>query len=394
MCGRAFADFGAPPKLDRKSVVMSQDIYVTRPKMPPLQEFTEYLEDIWETGVLSNSGPYNARFETELERFLKVENLSTFNNGTIALITALRALNIDGEVITTPFSFIATSHALLWNGNTPVFVDIDPATLNLDPNSIEAAITDRTSAILAVHCYGHPADVDAIEEIAKRHDLNVIYDAAHAFGVECHCGSILNHGDASVLSFHATKVFNTFEGGAIVSATPELKAYVDQLKNFGHEGETKVIATGLNGKLSEVNAAFGLVQLKHYSSAIDRRREIDERYRDAFCDVPGVTCLENSESVSNYSYFPILVGPEYPMSRDELNDHMKMHGVHPRRYFYPLIPEFEMYRDLPTAKLEHLPNAYRASREVLCLPIFPDLDDVSVDRIINLICRHSGAVRI
>ncbi len=371
--------------MDAGSMTMSNDIFVTRPSMPPLSEFTEYLEKIWDSGVLSNSGPFHQQLEAELQNFLGVEHISIFNNGTIALMTALRALNVSGEVITTPYSFIATSHAVLWNGNVPVFVDIDPASLNMDPAAIEAAITEKTSAIMPVHCYGHPADVDAIDEIAAKHDLKVVYDAAHAFGVECHCGSVLNHGDASVLSFHATKVFNTFEGGAIVSKTPELKAYVDQLKNFGHAGETKVVATGLNGKVSEVNAAFGLVQLRHVKEALSRRGEIDAQYRASLDGVKGVTCLgDTNESVANFAYFPVLIGAEFPLSRDELYEHMKAHGVHPRRYFYPLIPEFEMYQNLPTARLQLLPNAYRASREILCLPIYPDLSNDSVDRIVAL----------
>lgn len=379
---------GGPFKIsamDAGSMTMSNDIFVTRPSMPPLSEFTEYLEKIWDSGVLSNSGPFHQQLEAELQNFLGVEHISIFNNGTIALMTALRALNVSGEVITTPYSFIATSHAVLWNGNVPVFVDIDPASLNMDPAAIEAAITEKTSAIMPVHCYGHPADIDAIDEIAAKHDLKVIYDAAHAFGVECHCGSVLNHGDASVLSFHATKVFNTFEGGAIVSKTPELKAYVDQLKNFGHAGETKVVATGLNGKVSEVNAAFGLVQLRHVKEALSRRGEIDAQYRASLDGVKGVTCLgDTNESVANFAYFPVLIGAEFPLSRDELYEHMKAHGVHPRRYFYPLIPEFEMYQNLPTARLQLLPNAYRASREILCLPIYPDLSNDSVDRIVAL----------
>ncbi|MEO9895430.1 MAG: DegT/DnrJ/EryC1/StrS family aminotransferase [Paracoccaceae bacterium] len=365
---------------------MTKDIYVTRPSMPPLSEFVEYLEDIWDSGILSNGGPFHQQLEAELQKYLKVENVSIFNNGTIALMTALRALKITGDVITTPFSFIATSHALLWNGNRPVFADIEPNSLNLSPAAIEAAITDRTTAIMPVHCYGNPADVEAIDDIGQRYGLKVIYDAAHAFGVERHDGSVLNFGDASVLSFHATKVFNTFEGGAIICQSPELKKYVDQLKNFGHEGETSVIATGLNGKVSEVNAAFGLVQLRHIDEAIDRRRAIDAKYRAAFADVAGVTCLQDTgQTVGNYSYFPILVGPEFRIDRDALYDHMKAHGVNPRRYFYPLIPEFPMYQDLPSARLQLLPNAYRASREILCLPIYPDLDDASLERIISLV---------
>ncbi len=367
-------------------MTMADDIFVTRPHLPPLEDFEPYLAQIWKSGILSNCGPYHAQLEVELARYLGVPHISLFNNATIALITALQALKITGEVITTPFSFVATSHSLLWNGLTPVFVDVDPVNLNLDPARIEAAITPRTSAILPVHCYGHPADVDAIDAIAKRHNLRVIYDAAHAFGVQCHCGSVLNHGDLSILSFHATKVFNTFEGGAIVSQTLELKQHIDRLKNFGHDGEIRVIEAGINGKMSEINCAFGLLQLKHIDAAIARRAQIDAAYRRGLAGVAGIKCLDDAgESVANYSYFPILVGPEYRLSRDALYDHMKAHGVHPRRYFYPLISEFPMYRDLPSSNRDFLPVAVRGADQILCLPIYPDLDDTPIARIIDLI---------
>lgn len=365
---------------------MTDDIFVTRPFLPPLEEFKPYLDRIWDTGVLTNCGPYHHQLERELCDYLGVPFVSLFNNATIALITALQALRISGEVITTPFSFVATSHSLLWNGITPVFVDVDPANLNLDPSQIEAAITPRTTAIMPVHCYGHPADVDAIDRIARQHGLKVIYDAAHAFGVRDAHGSILNHGDHSILSFHATKVFNTFEGGAIISKTAEEKDYIDKLKNFGHDGEIRVVEAGINGKMSEINCAFGLLQLKYVEGAMARRKEIDAAYRLGLAGTAGIRCLENSgELVANYSYFPILVQPGYRMSRDALYDFMKSNGVHPRRYFYPLITEFPMYQDFPSSNRNLLPVATRAAGEVLCLPIYPDLDDASVQRIISLI---------
>lgn len=365
---------------------MADEIFVTRPFLPPLEEFKPYLDQIWDTGVLTNCGPYHHQLERALCDYLGVPFISLFNNATIALITALQALRISGEVITTPFSFVATSHSLLWNGITPAFVDVDPANLNLDPSQIEAAITPRTTAIMPVHCYGHPADVDAIDRIARQHGLKVIYDAAHAFGVKDAHGSILNHGDHSILSFHATKVFNTFEGGAIISKTAEEKDYIDKLKNFGHDGEIRVVEAGINGKMSEINCAFGLLQLKYVDGAMARRKEIDAAYRRGLAGTSGIKCLEGSgELVANYSYFPILVQPGYRMSRDTLYDYMKSNGVHPRRYFYPLITEFPMYQDFPSSNRNRLPVATTAAGEVLCLPIYPDLDDASVQRIISLI---------
>jgi dTDP-4-amino-4,6-dideoxygalactose transaminase len=366
---------------------MQSDIFVTKPLLPPVEEYKAYLDAIWASGHLTNGGPFHAQLEAALCDYLGVAEISLFNNGTIALLTALQAMRVEGEVITTPFSFVATSHAVLWTKSTPVFVDVDPDTLNLDPQAIEAAITPHTAAILPVHCYGHPADVDAIDAIGKAHGLPVVYDAAHAFGVNCHCGSVLNHGDLSVLSFHATKVFNTFEGGAIVSPTREMKENIDKLKNFGHDGETRVVQPGINGKVSELNAAFGLLQLKYVDAAIARRGEIDRRYRAGLAEVPGILCLPGSgESRSNHAYFPIRVQDGYRMSRDELYHHMKARGVHPRRYFYPLIPEFPMYSGLPSADLSRLPNAVKGASEILCLPIYPDLTNVQIDRVLDLIC--------
>jgi dTDP-4-amino-4,6-dideoxygalactose transaminase len=298
---------------------MADDIFVTRPYLPPLEEFRVLLTQIWESGVLTNSGPYHQKLEAALCKDLRVPHISLFNNATIALIVALRALGIKGEVITTPYSFVATAHAILWTDCTPVFVDVEAESLNLDPAQIEAAITPKTAAILPVHCYGHPADVDAIDAIGTRRGIPVIYDAAHAFGVDCHCGSVLTHGDLSVLSFHATKVFNTFEGGAIVCKTPEMKRYIDQLKNFGHDGEVSVIETGINGKMSEINAAFGLLQLDYVNEAISKRAAIDARYRRELAGIPGLQCLGNTGQMrQNHAYFPIRVKATFPLSRDAL----------------------------------------------------------------------------
>ena len=361
-------------------------IFVTQPSLPPLEDLIPYLEQIWENKVLTNCGPLHQDLEAQLCSHLGVPYISLFANATIALVTALKALNVTGEVITTPFSFVATAHSLLWNNNKPVFVDIDQVTLNINPRQIEAAITSSTTAIMPVHVYGHPCDVDAISAIAKRHSLKVIYDAAHAFGVQCHCGSVLNHGDLSVLSFHATKVFNTFEGGAIVCPDKATKDYIDKLKNFGHNGETSVIEVGINGKMSEFNAALGLLQLKHIDQAIEKRREIDNAYRKHLAGIKGIHCLEGTgEAVANYAYFPILVKREYPLDRDRLYDKLKGSGVHPRRYFYPLISEFPMYRGLASSHRDNLPVAIRAASQVLCLPIYPDLALKRVDEICSLI---------
>jgi dTDP-4-amino-4,6-dideoxygalactose transaminase len=366
----------------------AEPIFVTRPFLPPLGEFTPLLERIWRTRVLTNGGPYHRELEHRLRDHLGVPEIALFNNATTALIVALRALDLSGEVITTPYSFVATSHALLWSGLTPVFVDVDPHTLNLDPAAIEAAITPRTSAILPVHCYGHPCDVEAIDAIGRRHGLKVIYDAAHAFGVRHRGRSVLTFGDLSVLSFHATKVFNTFEGGAVVCADAARKDQIDKLKNFGHDGETCVVDVGMNGKMSELNAALGLVQLNYVDTTLGRRRTIDAAYREGLQGVRGVRCLDDAnDDTANYAYFPILVGPEYPISRDALNEALKRDGVHPRRYFYPLISEFPMYRSLPSARRDLLPVAALAADRVLCLPIYPDLDAAVVARVIARIAN-------
>jgi dTDP-4-amino-4,6-dideoxygalactose transaminase len=364
----------------------NKKIYVTKPLLPPLEEFIPYLEKIWESGVITNNGQFHQELEKELCQYLNVPFISLFNNGTIALLAALQALRITGEVITTPYSFVATSHSLLWNGIKPIFVDIDPITLNMDPSKIEAAITPQTTAIMPVHCYGHPCDVDAIQKIADMYNLKVVYDAAHAFGVKCHCGSVLNHGDLSVLSFHATKVFNTFEGGAIVCSDAKTKQHIDHLKNFGIVDELTVVAPGINGKMSEINAAFGLLQLRHLDQAIQRRMDIDAYYREQLATVNGIQCLGDSEQVTaNYSYFPILVQPDYSMTRDALYEKLKAHNIYARRYFYPLISEFPMYRDLPSAQYGNLPVAIAAAAKILCLPIHPALTQQEIKRVINVI---------
>ena len=363
----------------------AKNIYVTRPFLPPLNELISSLERIWETQVLTNGGPFHQELELELCNYLGVKHISLFTNATIALITALQALKIGGEVITTPFSFVATSHSLLWNNITPVFVDIDRKTLNIDPKKIEAAITPRTTAIMPVHCYGNPCDVDEIGLIAKRNNLKVIYDAAHAFGVKCHCGSVLNHGDLSVLSFHATKVFNTFEGGAIVSPDLETKTQVDYLKNFGHEGEVSVIAAGINGKMSEFNAALGLLQLKYVDGAIAQRQAIAVDYQSRLEGVTGVEIVGPfGQEKANYSYFPILITDEFRMSRDELYESLKSIGIYTRRYFYPLISEFPMYQHLPSSGKANHPVALELSNQILCLPIYPGLES----SVIKSICDY------
>jgi dTDP-4-amino-4,6-dideoxygalactose transaminase len=368
---------------------MSKPIYVTQPYLPPLEEFIPHLQKIWDNRILTNGGPYHQQLEAALCEHLGVSHLSLFTNATIALVTALQALRITGEVITTPYSFVATAHSLLWNNIRPVFVDVDPATVNLDPAKIEAAITPQTTAIMPVHCYGHPCDVEAIQKIADNYNLRVIYDAAHAFGVQDAGGSILRHGDLSVLSFHATKVFNTFEGGAIICPDARTKVRIDQLKNFGHVGEVTVVAPGINGKMSEFNAALGLLQLKYVDQAIAQRREIDALYRQRLQHVKGIRCLGDAgEKVANYAYFPILVEAGYGLSRDGLYQALKDRGIHPRRYFYPLISDFPMYRGLSSAGRDNLPAASVAAQHVLCLPIYPDLPHAVVEEIAQFIAAH------
>ncbi len=359
-------------------------VYVTQPDLPPLAEFLPYLESIWESRVLTNGGPFHQQLEAELAAYLGVAHLSLFCNATLALVTALQALRIGGEVITSPYSFVATAHSLRWNGITPVFVDVDQHTLNMDPARIEAAITPLTTAIMPVHCYGRPCDVESIERIASNYNLKVIYDAAHAFGVQHQGRSVLQHGDLSVLSFHATKVFNTFEGGAIISPDAKTKQHIDHLKNFGFVNETTVVATGINAKMSELNAALGLVQLRHVGRAIERRARIDRLYREALSDLPGLTLLSVAPDTRvNHSYFPVMIDPAFGRSRDEVYEALKLHGIYARRYFYPLISDFPMYRGLASAQAAGLPHASMAAARVLCLPIYPDLADADLFRIVD-----------
>ena len=358
-------------------------IFVTQPFLPPLEEFTPYLEEIWANKILTNSGPFHQRLEDALCNYLGVKYLSLFSNGTLGLIVALQALRITGDVITTPYSFIATAHSLLWHGNKPIFVDVEPETLNLDPAKIEAAITPQTTAIMPVHCYGNPCKVEAIQKIADKYNLRVIYDAAHAFGVQCDYGSLLNHGDLSVLSFHATKVFNTFEGGAIICPDEKTKQRIDRLKNFGFVDETTVMAPGINAKMREVNSAFGLLQLKYVDEVIHRRSEIDASYRHILAGIKGVRCLPQTAKIPNYSYFPILVDSTYPLSRDALYQKLKSHNIFARRYFYPLISDFPMYRGYQSADRSNLQVAADAADKVLCLPIYPNLSDEQI----MLICQ-------
>jgi dTDP-4-amino-4,6-dideoxygalactose transaminase len=361
-------------------------VYVTQPTLPPLEEFIPYLEKIWANKILTNGGPFHQQLEKALCDYLGVKHLALFSNGTLGLVTALQALRVTGEVITTPYSFVATAHSLLWNGIKPVFVDVHPDTLNLDPAKIEAAITPHTTAIMPVHCYGHPCDVQAIQKIADNYNLKVIYDAAHAFGVQDEGGSVLRHGDLSVLSFHATKVFNTFEGGAIICPDAKTKLRIDQLKNFGFVDETTVVAPGINGKMSEINAAFGMLQLQHIDEALAQRKRVDAAYREALRKVRGIRCLQDAgEKVANYSYFPLLVEADYPLSRDALYQKLKDNNIFARRYFYPLITDFSMYRGMPSAHRGNLPVATAAAQKVLCLPIYPALTPQELQRITQLI---------
>jgi dTDP-4-amino-4,6-dideoxygalactose transaminase len=365
---------------------LDKPIYITQPYLPPLEEFMPYLEQIWESKWLTNAGPFHQKFEKALAGYLGVEHLALFANGTLALVTALQALRITGEVITTPYSFVAAAHSLLWNGIKPVFVDIHPKTFNLDPEKIEGAITPQTTAILPVHVYGKPCNVEKIQEIADIYGLKVIYDAAHAFGVHYNNDSLLTHGDLSTMSFHATKVFNTFEGGAIVCSDAKMKKRIDDLKNFGFHDEVTVVAPGINAKMNEVQSAFGLLQLKHVDKAIAKRREIDSQYREQLMGVTGISCPPLPENtIYNHAYFPILIEKEYPLSRDELNDKLRQQGIFTRRYFYPLISDFPMYRGLPSASQSNLPIARKIADHVLCLPIYPDLENKSLTKIISII---------
>lgn len=364
-------------------------ITVTSPLLPNLDEFNEMLKQIWDSKWITNNGQFHQQLEKALAEYLGVPYISLFTNGTLPLITALQALHISGEVITTPYSFVATTHALWWNGIKPVFVDIDPSNCGLDPEKIEAAITPRTTAIMPVHCYGKPCDTERIQAIADKYGLKVIYDAAHAFGVKVNGESILNNGDMSTLSFHATKVYNTLEGGALVVKDAATKQRIDYLKNFGFAGETEVVAPGINSKMDEVRTAYGLLNLKQVDAAIEARHQVAIRYREALRDVKGIRFFDDMPGVRhNYSYFPIFVDAEqYGMTRDELYFKMKENNVLGRRYFYPLISTFSTYRGLESARPENLPVATRIANEVICLPMHHALSEADVDKVIELIVK-------
>lgn len=363
-------------------------ILVTSPLLPDLKDFSQYLEQIWESKWITNNGLFHQQLEKALTEYLGVEYISVFTNGTLPLITALQALGLTkGEVITTPYSFVATSHSIWWNQLTPVFVDIEEETCGMDPAKIEAAITESTVAIMPVHCYGKPCKTKEIDAIAKKHGLKVIYDAAHAFGVEVNGESILNAGDISTLSFHATKVYNTIEGGALVCHSAEMKHQIANLKNFGFRGEVTVEAPGINGKMDEVRAAFGLLNLKQVDAAIESRQKVAKVYRAALREVKGIRFFEDMVGVRhNYSYFPIFVDAEqYGMTRDELYEKMKSANVYGRRYFYPLITAFDPYRDYPSAAPENLPIATKIADQVICLPMHHELSESELYRIVTLI---------
>jgi dTDP-4-amino-4,6-dideoxygalactose transaminase len=366
---------------------MNNQITVTCPLLPDLHEFETRLRTIWNSKWITNNGSFHRELEEALCSYLKVPYISLFTNGTLPLLTALQALRITGEVITTPYSFVATTHSIWWNGCTPVFVDIDPATGNLDPEKIESAITPRTTAIMPVHVYGRPCDTKAIKEIADKYGLRVIYDAAHAFGVEVDGESILKAGDLSTLSFHATKVFNTIEGGALVMRDAEMKKRIDYLKNFGFADEVTVVGPGINSKMDEVRAAYGLLNLKQVDAAIATRKKVAETYREALKDIDGITFFPDIPGVRhNYSYFPIFVDEkQYGMSRDELFFKMKEQGVLGRRYFYPLISSFSTYRNLPSASPANLPVANKMADSVICLPMHHQLSDENIQRVLDII---------
>lgn len=366
---------------------MNQRINVTQPYMPPLEEFIPYLEKIWEKKWLTNNGQFHQELERELSNYLGVKYISLFSNGTLALITALQTLKITGEVITTPYSFVATTHSLWWNSIKPVFVDIEPDYLNIDPEKIEAAITPQTTAIMPVHVYGTPCNVERIQEIADTYGLRLIYDACHAFGVKYKSNSVLNYGDLSVLSFHATKVFNTFEGGAIICSDEKTKKRIDYLKNFGFAGETTIVAPGINAKMNEVQAAFGLLQLKHVDNAIAKRKNVTELYRKGLEGVKGIKLLKVMPEVEhNYSYFPIFIDEnELGISRDQVYENLKKYNIYGRRYFYPLISQFPTYKALPSAAEANLPVATEIAEKVLCLPIYPDLEEEFACSIVSVV---------
>jgi dTDP-4-amino-4,6-dideoxygalactose transaminase len=369
-----------------------QKTFVTQPTLPSKDEFDFYIKKIWESKTLTNCGSIHNELERELENFLKVDHVSLYNNGTIALMAAIKSLNLTGEVITTPYTFLATSHSIIWNNLTPVFVDIEENDFNIDPQKIEAAITDKTSAILPVQCYGRPCNQEKINEIAQKHNLKVIYDSAHSFNVEDSNGSILHHGDASIISFHATKSFNTFEGGAVITNSENHKSLVDSIRNFGMQNHGKDVGCeyiGLNGKLSEIHSAMGLLQLKEFNTQIEKRKNVDALYRTGLKDVTGIN-IPSIDHIRkyNYSYFPITVSKSFCMTRDELVVSLNEKGIFPRKYFYPLVSSFKAYEGKVRIHGE-LENAKMAAERILCLPIYPELDDIKVEEIIDYIKKAS-----
>ena len=364
-------------------------ITVTAPLLPDLEDFSNLLKEIWESKWITNNGRFHQQLEKELAEYLKVPFLSLFTNGTLPLITALQAMDVKGEVITTPYSFVATTHSIWWNGLKPVFVDIEPSTCNIDPAKIEAAITPQTTAIMPVHCYGKPCDTKAIQDIADRYGLKVIYDAAHAFGVDVDGESLLNAGDMSTLSFHATKVYNTIEGGALVMKDEETKRKIDFLKNFGFKNEVEVVAPGINSKMDEMRSAYGILALRQVGEAIEARQRVAMQYRNALKNVPGVRFFEDMPGVRhNYSYFTVFINAEeYVMTRDQLYFKLKEANVLGRRYFYPLISTFEPYRTLPSSAAENLPVATRIADEVICLPMHHELSESDVERVLDIMMK-------
>lgn len=362
-------------------------IYVTLPYLPPLEEFSKYLKNIWESKLLTNNGKYHKELEQALCEYLGVKYISLFSNGTLALVTALQALRITGEVITTPFSFVATTHSIWWNNIKPVFVDIDPITCNLDPTKIEAVITPQTTAIMPVHVYGNPCQVNEIQKIADTYGLKVIYDACHTFGVNINGVPVLNFGDLSVMSFHATKVYNTFEGGAIVCHDEVTKKRIDNLKNFGFVNETTVVTPGINAKMNEVQASMGLLQLRYIDKVIQKRKEIATNYRESLKNIPGLTYMEDMPDVKHcYSYFPVLIDKIiFGKTRDEIYNRLKQNNIFARRYFYPLISQFPTYKGLESAQPGKMTVAENITEQVLCLPIYPDLNFEDVRLICNLL---------
>lgn len=366
---------------------INEPIYVTRPNLPPLEKLQPYLEQIWQNKILTNNGPFHQQFEKELEKYLNVEHINLFANATLALVVGLQALRITGEVITTPFSFVATTHALKWNGITPVFCDIEEKTMNIDPSKIEALITPKTTAILPVHVYGHPCDTEAIQDIADKYGLKVIYDAAHAFGIKMQNKNLLLEGDMSVLSFHGTKLFTTFEGGAIISKDEKLKKRIDYLKNFGFADELTVIAPGINAKMNEFQSVIGLLSLEIVEEEIANRKKVAETYFKLLKDIKGIRVFNDFDGYEyNYAYFPVLIDEnEFGVSRDKVYDELKKHNIFARRYFYPLISNMPTYRSLPSAGKENLPVANRIGEQVLCLPIYGSLAQQEIENIVKII---------